>query len=79
MFMTQQQVELHASRLRNAPHVFAGVIALDSRGAVVFCAGGWNTGLANADRDGIEISADQMKTLKEAGALDVRPQAPDQR
>lgn len=55
MFMTQQQFELHVSRLRNAPHVFAGVIALDSRGAVVFCASGWNTGLVNADRDGIEI------------------------
>ena len=79
MYMTQQQLDLHANRLRNAPHVYSGVIALDSRGAVVFCAGGWNIGLVNADRDGIEISADQTQTLKDAGALDVRPQAPDPR
>lgn len=79
MLMTTQQCELHASRLRKEPKVFKGVIALNSRGAVVFCPSGLNTGLVNADRDGIEISADQAKTLEDASALDVRPQAPDQR
>jgi hypothetical protein len=77
MVMSTEQCELHANRLRNASKVFTGVIALNSRGAPVFCPSGMNTGLVNADRDGIEVSAEQATTLKEAGALDVRPQAPD--
>ena len=49
MQMSQQQCDLHVDRLRNAPHLFSGVVTLNSRGAVVFCASGTNGGLVNAD------------------------------
>ena len=73
MQMSQQQCDLHVDRLRNAPHLFSGVVVRNSRGAVVFCASGTNGGLVNADRDGLEINAEQAQTLVAAGAQDLRP------
>lgn len=73
MQMSQQQCDLHVDRLRNAPHLFSGVVVLSSRGAIVFCASGTNGGAVNADRDGLEISAKQAQTLVAAGAMDLRP------
>jgi hypothetical protein len=73
MLMSQQQCDLHAGRLRNAPNVFSGVVDLNSHGALVFCPSGTNGGVVNADRDGLEISAQQAKILIDAGAMDLRP------
>jgi len=72
MQMTQQQCELHANRLRQSPHVFSGVVTSNSRGVLVFCPSGTNGGTVNPDRDGIEISSGQAKTLISAGAMDLR-------